>query len=252
VRIQTLTCLALALAACGAKAINYYDSYDDIGTGAVPEAGSPEAMPPVSWILAGQAQNARDLGGTPLADGSTVAHGKVYRGGPLSGLDATGCAEFARLGIRTIVDLRTEGEFVYVPDAACATAQAQLVHAPMPVPYSVSPADYIADLDATASVAAVFALLATDGACPLYFHCTYGRDRSGVLAAAILSALGATHGAIMDEYQLTAAAGLGSYPESLQAVLDEIDRRGGIEAYLASAGVSADAVTALRARLIAR
>jgi protein-tyrosine phosphatase len=255
---RVLACALLAFTACGARTIESSgpgaDSAPEAGVpdAVAPEAAAPEAAAPVHWVLVGQAANARDIGGTRLADGASVAYGNVLRGGPLAGLDPTGCAEFARLGIRTIVDLRIAAEIQYAPDAACAVNQAPVVYAPMPIPYGVSAAEYIADLDATASVASVFALLANDTALPLYFHCTYGRDRSGVAAAVILLALGATRAAVIDEYQLTTAAGLATSPASLEAVLDEIDRRGGIEAYLASAGVPGATIAAMRARLIAR
>jgi protein-tyrosine phosphatase len=264
--------LASALAACsvtmGAPPYPPPETTPDAGTtdgdatdpgttdGDATDAGSTDGVATdpgstVHWILVGQASNARDLGGTPLAAGATVAYGKVFRGGPLSGLGPNGCAELAFLGIRTIVDLRTSTEAAYAPDAVCATSLAPVVYAPMPIPYYVSPTDYVADLDATASVAAAFAVLADDTASPAYFHCTYGRDRTGVLTAVILLALGATRATIIDEYQLTATAGLTTYPTSLEAVIDEITRRGGIEAYLASAGVTPAAIAAVRARLFA-
>jgi protein-tyrosine phosphatase len=202
-------------------------------------------------ILVGEVSNARDLGGTPLVGGGATACGQVYRGAALYGLSTCGCAEIARLGIRTVIDLRTPAERLAAPEDGCVAPPATLAPAPMPIPYSVSPADYVADLDATASVATAFAVLADPDAYPVYFHCVYGRDRSGVLAAIVLLAAGVSPAAVMDEYQLTAAAGLSTYPASLQAVLDEIDARGGVEPYLAGAGVAPAALAVLRARLVA-
>jgi hypothetical protein len=221
------------------------------GTGGLSNAGgTTNACPPGQWILVDEVLNARDLGGTVLGDGRTVACSQLYRGAVIANLTAEGCAEFAGLGVRTIVDLRTESERTSVPEAACAFSQARTVLAPMPIPYNVSAADYIADLDTTSSVLAAFAALGDPAAYPVYFHCTYGRDRSGVLAAVILLALGATSDAVMGEYELSIAGGVGAFPDSLQAVLDEIERRGGVETYLASAGVAGNELAALRARLI--
>lgn len=59
------------------------------------------------------------------------------------------------------------------------------------------------------------------------FHCTYGRDRSGVVAALLLRALGVSRADVMADYSRTAANGLGGTPPSLEAVLDELDRTGG-------------------------
>jgi protein-tyrosine phosphatase len=222
------------------------------GGGVVDGGCSVGACTPGQRILVGEVLNARDLGGTPLSNRepvATVACGAVYRGAALAGLSGCGCAEVARLGIRTVIDLRTPDERLAAPEASCVAAQAALVQAPMPIPYSVSPADYLADLEATETVAAAFAVLGDLEAYPVYFHCVYGRDRSGVLAAVVLLALGATRDAVMAEYELTAAAGLSTYPASLEAVLDEIDARGGVEAYLAAAGVPAETLAILRARL---
>ena len=62
--------------------------------------------------------------------------------------------------------------------------------------------------------------LADPDAYPIYFHCTYGRDRTGVLAAVVLLALDAPREAILDEYVLSKAT-VGAYPESLQEMMRE-------------------------------
>ena len=218
--------------------------------GASSDAGGMDTCTPGQRLLSNEILNARDLGGTVLGDGRTVACGQIYRGAVIANLSADGCAAFGGLGIRTVVDLRMPSERASVPEAACVSGQAGIVLAPMPIPYSVSPADYIADLDTTDSVRIAFAAFGDPGGYPTYFHCTYGRDRSGVLAAVLLLALGATRAAVMAEYELSMAGGAGAYPDSLRAVLDEIERRGGVEAYLASAGVSGNELAAVRVRLI--
>ena len=140
----------------------------------------------------------------------------------------------------------------HCPDARCVTQSTQLVLAPLPVPYDVSPSDYIADLNTTESIARVFHALGDDAAYPLYFHCyAYGRDRTGVLAALILLALGASRDAIMREYLISQPT-VGAYPDSLDAVLSEIERRGGISAYLSAAAITSGEVATLRAHAIAR
>lgn len=194
--------------------------------------------------------NARDLGGIPLAGDSAVACGALFRGASLAGLSPAGCEEFAALGIRTVVDLRTEAERISAPSAACAREQAALVLAPLPIPYALSPADYLADLNATESVASAFAAFGDEAAYPIYLHCTYGRDRSGVLTAVVLRALGASRQEIFADYELTNASGFGTAPASLRAVLDELDLRGGAAAYLDSAGVSRTELATLRASAV--
>lgn len=208
---------------------------------------------PGTFVLEGFVPNARDLGGTPLGAGRAVACGRLYRGSRFPALfgEGEGCAAFARLGVRTVIDLRVDSERGTEPEPACVAAQARVVWAPMPVPYSVSPADYIADLDASASVAAAFAVFGDEGAYPVYQHCVYGRDRTGVLSALVLLALGASREEVLAEYRLSEQGGVGSYPESLQAVLDEIERRGGVETVLAAAGVNPAQLETLRRLAVA-
>jgi protein-tyrosine phosphatase len=193
--------------------------------------------------------NARDLGGVPLPATETVACGELFRGPPLAALSRAGCDEFARLGVRTVIDLRILEEGAANPDSACVAGQANQIFAPMPIPYNVSPEDYIAVLDATESVSAAFRALGDAAAYPIYVHCTLGRDRTGVLSAVILLALGATRADIVSEYLLSRSS-VGAYPLSLEAALDEIERRGGIEAYLAAAGVTEDQLAALRSQAV--
>jgi protein-tyrosine phosphatase len=201
-------------------------------------------------ILTDELTNARDLGGTPLGAEAMVAYGALYRGPPLAGLSKRGCGELGALGLATIVDLRIESERDARPQDACALEQADLVLAPLPVPYSVSADDYIADMNATDSIAEAFRALGDEAAYPIYIHCSWGRDRTGVLSALILSALGARREDIMQEYLLSEPS-VGAYPRSLAAMLDELEERGGIDAYLTAAGVTSEQLATLRARAVA-
>jgi len=211
-----------------------------------PGGGLPGECVRSANVLSGHVTNARDLGGTPIEPAGTVVCGALYRGGPPSDLSAEGCDRFKQLGIQTVVDLRTEGERQSVPDSACI--EARMVLAPLPIPFNVSPTDYLADLNAAPSVAGAFTAFGDAAAYPIYFHCTYGRDRTGVVAAVVLRALGVSRADVMQDYLISQQT-VGAYPASLEAVLDEIDRRG-IDAYLAASGVSAEQLEVLRARAV--
>jgi protein tyrosine phosphatase (PTP) superfamily phosphohydrolase (DUF442 family) len=200
------------------------------------------------WIFVSTVRNSRDLGGIPIS-GGTVTCDRIYRGSQLSTLGVSGCAELSNLGIHTVIDLRTDTEAISAPAYPCVAEQASVVRAPLPTPYSLSPADYIADLHTDASMVAAFSVLADPAAYPVYFHCIYGRDRTGVLAALLLRLLGASDVTIMSEYMRTADAGLGAAPDSLVATLSEIDRVGGAEALLLSVGVSAGTIETVRTLL---
>jgi protein tyrosine phosphatase (PTP) superfamily phosphohydrolase (DUF442 family) len=211
--------------------------------------GGSASCAPNQSVLVGAVINARDLGGTPLKAGGQVACGQIFRGPPLAPLSEQACADFRGLGIRTVIDLRTPDEVVGKPDADCVAEAAKLVFTPLPIPYNVSPENYLADLNAP-TFAQALRVLGDEAAYPVYFHCTWGRDRTGVLGAVILLALGATRDTVLAEYMLSAPL-VNAFPNSLVAVLDDIERRGGIEAFLSAAGMSADQRATLRARAIA-
>ena len=211
--------------------------------------GAPGVAGETKWILASELTNARDLGGVPLAGGKTSAYDQLYRGPPLV-LTEAGCAEVAALGLKTVIDLRPDADIQMAPDAACAVNGVRVVVAPLPTPTTVTPAEYLAFLDATDAMAAAFAVLADESAYPVYVHCTWGRDRTGVVAALTLLALGAPRADVEREYLLSEPS-VGVYPESFAAALDAITARGGAEAYLTSIGISAEQLAALRAQLTA-
>ncbi len=211
--------------------------------------GDSNGCRPGQSVLPGDVVNARDLGGTPILAGQSLSCGQFFRGAPLANLREQACVDFAALGVRTVIDLRQPSEIDLKPDAACIDRTARRVSAPLPIPYNVSPQDYVADVNATASIAEAFHVFGDDAAYPVYFHCTWGRDRTGIVAALILQTLGATRDAILNEYLLSAPT-VGAYPTSLGAALDEVERRGGIEAYLTAAGISSDEIATLRARAL--
>jgi protein-tyrosine phosphatase len=208
--------------------------------GAVTEPPDP-TCDPSQFVLRPDLSNARDLGGVPLASGA-VSCGTIFRGGPLR-LSAPGCEQLTALGLKTVIDLRTEGERIGSPSSACVTAN--VVTAPLPVPYGLGPEDYLRDLNTDDSVAKVFHTFGDPSAYPIYFHCTYGRDRTGVIGALLLLTLGATRETVMAEYLLS-APNVGAYPTALEAVLDDIERRGGAERVLASLGISPGELSVLR------
>jgi protein-tyrosine phosphatase len=254
--ISRIVRVSAVLAACGACSSQPLPGVDRGDQESPPPSLPPGAAPAVDGacapgrrILADEVVNARDLGGIGVAGEQRVACGALFRGPPLAALSAEGCAELDRLGIRTVVDLRTPAERTSRPEASCVSARAELVFAPLPIPYNLSAGDYIADLDATESMALAFEKFVSADAYPIYFHCTWGRDRTGVVAAVILLALGVARTDILEEYERSAAS-VGAYPESLVAVLDAIERRGGVESYLEVLGLTNDELVTLREQVL--
>lgn len=247
VRLLALVVAPGALLACGNSSLYYGDTMTEPEPDTTTE---PDVCAQGKRVLTRDVVNARDLGAMPLLTGESTACGALFRGPPLANLTEDGCNRVAALGIRTVIDLRTPEESSAKPDSACVVAGLNLVSAPLPIPYNVSVVDYVADLDATESMAAAFAALGDDAAYPVYFHCTWGRDRTGILAALVYSALEADRENIVAEYNLSAGL-VGAYPDSLRGALAEIDARGGIGAYLAEVGVSEAQLAVLRAHAVA-
>lgn len=235
--------VSLLIVACGATASPETASAPAPTSEVAPEAGAAYLCG--GFVLTPDLAGARDVGGLSSPSGA-LACGKVLRGPRLSSLGSAGCAELASRGIRTIVDLREASEREALPDASCAQA-ARTVLAPLPIPYSLSAADYVADLETDDSLRLVFQTLAAPETYPVYVHCTYGRDRTGVVVAVLLRLLGVSREDVMAEYQRTATAGLSTSPSSLAAVLDRIEATGGAEARLARLGLDPAAIARIRA-----
>ena len=158
------------------------------------------------------AYNVRDLGGLRTKDGRITRPGVIYRGDSLDNLTA-GDEKilFEKLGIGTIVDLRTqaetEGKDLYFPVPRCRFSllvEGRLGHEPFP---SDDPAElgkvYLANLESgRAAVKGTFDIIAANlkaGVATL-FHCAAGRDRTGVMAALLLGLVGVTDGQIAMDY----------------------------------------------------
>ena len=182
-------------------------------------------MPPRSQhILLRGAHNFRDLGGYPAGD-HQVRWGRLYRSDALHLLTVDDVITLRDLGLRWIVDLRPPGE-------AASTGRGRM--AAEPVGYlnlSASHDDerrpdappdgdelverYLSYLDAGgAGFAGALHHMADADHYPMVFHCFFGKDRSGVLAALVLGCLGVDRQAIVDDYALSNIA-MGSLLASL-------------------------------------
>jgi protein-tyrosine phosphatase len=114
----------------------------------------------------------------------------------------------------------------------------------------------------------VLSFIAAASPAPLLFHCVAGKDRTGLIAALLLALAGVTPEAISRDYALSTQnlreAYLRRYPshdperildalrcpeEGAHNMLQYLEAAGGIRAYLASIGLSAEEIAQLRARL---
>jgi len=129
--------------------------------------------------------------------------------------------------------------------------------------------------DAGAQIRAALEVLAAPDALPAVFHCTAGKDRTGVLSAIVLSLLGVDEPTVVADYALSGEAMrrlraklILKYPEGRDSIenLDEVfsaepaqmqqlldhlrERHGTVDAYVAGLGTGPAVVEGLRAGLL--
>ncbi len=237
------------------------------------------------------ARNFRDLGGYVAAGGARTRWGRVFRSDALV-LEESDLETFVELGLRAIYDLRSDAERDITPNRLPAgdlivELLPLISNANTPPEIDAMLADgeaFLADiylhmLEASAvTFGRILTGLADDARLPAVFHCAAGKDRTGMVAALLLSVLGVAEQEILDDYELTSrfrtsdrveavmarlrndrgvapevAAGILRTPRwAMQSTLAEMERRyGGIRGYLTGpAQVDASVPAALRDALL--
>lgn len=231
-------------------------------------------------------KNFRDLGGIPAADGRHIRRGLLFRSGHLADLEPDDAGRLREgLGLRRVIDLRSPSEMSERPDVRVRGID----YLPLtPLNDSQNPSinrqNRLGELHRLMAkrggtrqhLTDIYRLMIADDV-PLeafrsmirlllgapestLWHCTQGKDRTGVASAAVLLALGVSREDIMKDYMSTnrscriknkliylgvtvaafslhTASSLNdlliSRREYLQAVFDEMDARfGGTSGFL--------------------
>jgi protein-tyrosine phosphatase len=163
----------------------------------------------------------------------------------LAGVTADGVRALESLGIRTVVDLRTQVEVdAFGPDRLPPGTRVVQLRVPSagadPIvaeALETGNFPYLPDLvsvnrsyitDDAAQFGALFTLLADLANLPVLVHCLGGKDRTGVSVALLLTILGVPWPTVRDDYLLSNvyfANSSGSQPESLnRAMADKYGR----------------------------
>jgi protein-tyrosine phosphatase len=227
--------------------------------------------------------NFRDLGGY-AGEGGTIRCGQIYRADDLSKLSAADIARIEELGISIVIDLRSAEELDRAPNPTRGRPGFAYHHIPLldglnsapgrPPEIQSLPEMYKSLLpNAPAQIGRVFQVLGGREGRALVFHCTAGKDRTGVIAALILNLCGVADEDIIADYALTyermrpffdvmtrraREAGivipehvLRSDPAFMEEFLAFLRQTyGGAESYLLSAGLSAGDLADLRGSLL--
>lgn len=159
--------------------------------------------------------NLRDLGGLPVA-GGLIAPGFAIRSDDLSTIPSETAEELVEGGLRAVIDLRSRGEvqatgrgtlmehavmYHHVPFMTDLSGASRLKLDPGKMPDMTEFYPAMFESAASQIVAALAVMAHAPGA--VAFHCAAGRDRTGVLAASLLLALGAEDEVIIADYERT-------------------------------------------------
>jgi protein-tyrosine phosphatase len=231
------------------------------------------------------AVNFRDLGGYATEDGLRTRWRVLFRADGLSELTETDLEVMRELGIRTVVDLRSGQEveqsrfnvdahpvtFHHYPFIKALPNAEDFARAP-----GFLGTQYTEMLDeATPQIIGALSALAAPEARPAVFHCTAGKDRTGLLSALVLSLLGVPEETVIADYALSGAAMnrlraklIEKYPDGESVIADSDvlfsadpanmvalfahlrNRYGTVAEYAARVGVPEDVVQGLRQSLL--
>ncbi|SPP92457.1 MULTISPECIES: tyrosine-protein phosphatase [Bradyrhizobium] len=227
--------------------------------------------------------NIRDLGGYAAGSAETRWR-RILRADGLHHLDAAGMTALTGEGVTTVIDLRHDHELQSRPNPfhghpTVAYHNVSLFERLAPADMSVS--DVLLDLYIQAlttrhgAISQVLTLIAEAPRGVVLFHCTAGKDRTGLVAALLLALAGVADATILDDYALTklmiaplldrliaeaeerdadlAALRplLACEPQTMAATIAHIlDNHGSVEAYLLAIGLSDATIARLKARLL--
>jgi protein-tyrosine phosphatase len=160
--------------------------------------------------------NLRDLGGYPTADGGVTRWGRVFRADALHKLTADDLEAFHELGVMTVYDLRGDVERADfpgpVPSLHLSIVGRPRDADPPPPPPKMTARDgeellrntYVGALTHSATeIGTIMRGLSDPGLIPALFHCHGGKDRTGLVAAVLLLALGVERDTVLDDYEAT-------------------------------------------------
>ena len=229
--------------------------------------------------------NFRDVGGYPTLDGR-VRYGRLLRSDGLYRLGDDGKQHLRELGVGTVIDLRDDFEVGVMPDDLDGL-EVRRVHLPLFEGSGASQGEAAVSLStlyrrivtqhSEVVARALRELLAMEEA-PVLVHCTAGKDRTGVVVALALLAVGVDRQLVVEDYarsednlsgewlenmislivqyggtetpELRVLMG-GSPGEVLHAVIDELEaEHGSIQRYLLGSGLTLNELDRLQDALV--
>ncbi len=173
--------------------------------------------------------NTRDLGGFPAAEGKVIKKGKLIRSGKLYKLPKSTLNALTKLGVTTVIDLRTAKEteeyppavingskYIHIPLVCTATTgithqksmAATMMKESKRIKSEFGTADnYMKSMyeiilfseQSKESLKKIFRLILEEDGCILW-HCNGGKDRTGIVAMLLETLLGVNEELIIKDY----------------------------------------------------
>lgn len=233
--------------------------------------------------------NVRDLGGYAIDEHCMSSWHMLYRSDSLEKLDEHDWQYLANCNIKWIIDLRSDSEQQQMGYDAAAHGMTKVS-----LPFmkdDKSPKELLDDEareqfmesmklkydemieDVPEQIIKAFDVIANALSRheAVLFHCTAGKDRTGMLSVLLLSLIGVDRYDILADYQVSATyntlgvnqmlpkelmqvpqirALFESTPDMMEPLLDKLETSGGCEAYLLSIGVSKESLDIIKEHFI--
>jgi len=170
--------------------------------------------------------NTRDIGGYQTSDLRTLRQGQIIRSENLSRLEASDFEKLEQVGLKTVIDLRTQKEHDQSPTVWQGENPPQFFHFPVgdsnndwfksqrklmkrnrftaeeSMEHMIELYGMIAE-EGPQSYSKLMDVVLDQSNWPILIHCNAGKDRAGVAVTLILEAIGVDRETIMEEFLLT-------------------------------------------------